>query len=95
MTGYPQLGCGKLTNKEIRFHEHAETKMRRRGISKEFALRTLENSEEVLEGKYDRKIAQKVFGEYLLRVIFEEHENYMLVITLYITKPGRYLKEKR
>ena len=95
MTGYPRLGCGKLTSKEIRFHEHAEEKMRRRGISKEVALKTLENSEEVIDGKYGRKIAQKVFGKYLLRVIFEEHENYILVITLYLTKQRRYLREIR
>ena len=48
---------GKLTRKEICFHEHAEEKMRRRGISKEHALETLENPEEVIEGKYGRKIA--------------------------------------
>jgi hypothetical protein len=31
--GYPLLGCGKLTSKEIHFHEHAETKIRGRGIT--------------------------------------------------------------
>nr|QNO53282.1 hypothetical protein OJOIIACA_00006 [Methanosarcinales archaeon ANME-1 ERB6] len=67
--------------------------MRRRGIIKGLALKTLENPEEVKEGKYGRKIAQKVFGEYLLRVIFEDHENFILVITLYLTKPRRYLRE--
>jgi len=69
--------------------------MRRRGISKEFALKTLDNPEEVINGKYGRKIAHKVFGKYLLRVIFEEQENYILVITLYLTKTRRYLREKR
>lgn len=80
--------------KEIRFHEHAEEKMRRRGITKQLAIETLESQEDAAEGKYGRKIAQKVFGDYLLRVIFEDHENFILVITLYLTKPRRYLREK-
>ena len=84
-----------MTRKEIYFHEHAEEKMIRRGISKQLALETLKNPEAVIEGKYGRKIAEKVFGGYLLRVIFEEHEKFMLVITLYLTKPRRYLERKR
>ena len=84
-----------MTRKEIYFHEHAEEKMIRRGISKQLALETLKNPEKVIEGKYGRKIAQKVFGGFLLRVIFEEHKNIMLVITLYLTKPRRYLERKR
>jgi hypothetical protein len=81
--------------KQIRFHEHAEEKMRRREISKQLTLETLKNPEAVTEGKYGRKIAQKVIGRYLLRVIFEEHEDFILVITLYLTKPRRYLDVRR
>ena len=40
--------------------------MIRRGISKQLALKTLKNPEAVIEGKYGRKIAEKVFGGYLL-----------------------------
>jgi hypothetical protein len=52
-----------LTRKEIYFHEHAEEKMIRRGISKQLALETLKTPENVVEGKYGRKIAQKVFRD--------------------------------
>ena len=49
--------------------------MMRGGISKKLALETLKNPEKVIEGKYSGKIAQKVFGGFFLRVIFEEHGN--------------------
>lgn len=67
--------------------------MRRRGINKELVLETLKTGD-IIEGRYGRKIAQKVFGRHLLRAIFEEHEDIILVITLYLTKPRRYLREK-
>ncbi|MBA7546640.1 hypothetical protein ES705_39032 [subsurface metagenome] len=78
--------------KSIVFHPHAKEKMNKRGISKNAILETLKSPKEVVNGGYGRKIAQKVFGRYLIRVIFEEYEDYILVITIYLTKPKRYVK---
>jgi len=80
--------------KRIVFHPHANEKMNKRGISKDAVLKTLKSPKEVVNGRYGRKIAQMTFGKYLIRVIFEEHEDHILVITIYLTKPRRYLRGK-
>jgi len=43
-----------------------------------------------VEGKYGRKIAQKSFGRYIMRAIYEEQEKKVLVITAYKAKAERY-----
>lgn len=50
----------------------------------------LKNPDKVLEGKKGRKIAQKVLGRRILRVVFEEHGNAYKVITAYYSQPERY-----
>ena len=68
--------------------------MERRGISSEKVLETSTQAYEIADGKFGRKIAQRVYGSYVLRVIFEEHSEHILVITAYPAKAKRYLKEK-
>ena len=46
-----------------------------------------------MEGKKGRKIAHKMFGDKLLRVVFDAEANAYIVITAYYTKPKRYLEK--
>jgi len=67
--------------KDIVFHPHEERVARRRNISKDHINKTLRDSCSLVDGKFGRKIAQRKFGKYLLRVVFEEYDNHILVIT--------------
>ena len=73
------------------FHPYALYKMQKRNINRQKVQKTLEKPDSVVSGKWGRKIAQKIYGRYLIRVIFEEQEDKILVITAYPTKPERYL----
>lgn len=52
---------------------------------------TLGETFSIVWGKFGRRIAHRVYGRYLLRVVFEEYEDYILVITAYPARPERYL----
>ena len=65
--------------------------MDRRGISKERVLETLAQPYSVVDGKFGRRIAQRIYGDYILRVVFEEHADHILVVTAYPAKAERYL----
>jgi hypothetical protein len=75
---------------DISFHPHAIKKLRDRSIKKSTVESVFENPDAVVEGKYGRKIAQKSFGRYIIRAIYEEQENKALVITAYKAKAERY-----
>ncbi|MBU1062540.1 MAG: DUF4258 domain-containing protein [Candidatus Omnitrophica bacterium] len=83
-------------SKKIVFCTHAENKFRilkQHGVklSKAQITNVIINSENITEGEHSRKIAQKPFdSEYLLRVIFEEVEDLITVITFYPAKRSRY-----
>ncbi|NJE08907.1 DUF4258 domain-containing protein [Thermococcus sp. M39] len=81
-------------NKEnIVFIPHALERMKERGISKELVVEALANPDKVGEGYFGRKVAQKVIDGKLIRVIYEEHEDSIIVITVYITsKVDKYLR---
>jgi len=44
-----------------------------------------------VDGKFGRKIAQRIYGDYVLRVVFEDHPEHILVITAYPARAERYL----
>lgn len=67
------------------FIPHALDRMKKRGITEKMVLETLKDPEKVVEGYRDRKVAQKMFDDKLLRVIYEEKENGIEVITAYLT----------
>jgi hypothetical protein len=79
-------------DKGIVFHPYALYKMGKRGIIKANVEETIIAPYSVVEAKFGRKIAQRVCGNYLLRVVFEEHADHYLVITAYPTRPQRYLR---
>ena len=79
---------------EIIYTNYAEETLIERKISKKEVEDTLLNPSEIVDGKHDRKMAQKRFGNKLLRVIFEIHANAYIVITTYYTKAERYMKNE-
>lgn len=83
-------------SKKIVFCTHAEHKfliLKQHGVklTKTQIIDTIINSENTVEGKNFRKIAQKTFNsEHILRVIFEETTELITVITFYPAKRSRY-----
>ena len=71
---------------EIDFHPHALFKMSERDISADEVIEALQRSDHMGPAKRGRMCADKKRGDYWLRVIFEERENSLLVITAYITR---------
>lgn len=82
--------------KKIIFCSHAENKFKifeKHGLrfTKTQIIGTIINAEEILMADHARKIAQKSFdSEYILRVIFEETNELITVITFYPAKRSRY-----
>jgi hypothetical protein len=85
--------------KKITIISIAEKKLKRRHISEEWIFETINFPGQIVEGYGGRKVAQKKYvikaKEYLLRVIYEEKENQVEVISAYLTSQGkRYWKEE-
>jgi hypothetical protein len=80
--------------KSIIFSPHAREKLKRLTkikISEEKIIQTIQNPENVTSGYSGRKIAQSsLMDELLLRVVYEEMDNNILVITVYPAKRRRY-----
>jgi len=64
--------------------------MKERKLSRNLIENIIINPEKVIEGSFGRKIAQKIIGNKLLRVIYEQENNVYIIITAYYTKPERY-----
>ena len=79
-------------DKRIVFHPYALYKMGKRGIGRTDVEATLRAPHSIVEGKFARKVAQKMQGEYLLRAVYEEYGDHCLVITAYRARPQRYLR---
>jgi len=62
------------------------------GIARADVEETIIEPYSIVQAKFTRKIAQRIYGEYLLRVVFEEHGDHYLVITAYPARPQRYLR---
>lgn len=73
---------------------HAEEKLLRLvkvGITKEKVMETLKHPEKVLQGYLGRKIAQgNLTAALILRVVYEETEEGILIITAYPAERRRY-----
>lgn len=75
---------------DLSFHPHAIKKLIDRGIKESTVEGIIADPDAVVDGKYGRKIAQKSFGRYIIRAIYEKKENKALVITAYKAKAERY-----
>ncbi|NAT10248.1 DUF4258 domain-containing protein [ANME-1 cluster archaeon AG-394-G06] len=83
-----------MRNKKVEFTLHAEDKLKRLtriGVTKEKSLEIIENPEKVVSGYYGRKIAQGLLSkDLILRVVYEEREEEIMVITVYPGERRRY-----
>ncbi|MCW4000434.1 MAG: DUF4258 domain-containing protein [Candidatus Bathyarchaeota archaeon] len=80
--------------KQISLSLHAKEKLKRLRelqLTEEKAIQTVRKPDSIAEGYFGRKIAQSALtDELLLRVIYEETDNNILVVTLYPAKRQRY-----
>ncbi|ASJ11585.1 DUF4258 domain-containing protein [Thermococcus thioreducens] len=75
---------------EIRFIPHALERIEERGLSKELVDEAISNPDSVSGGYFGRKVAQKRLNGKLIRVIYEEtSDGVIVVITAYITSKVR------
>ena len=83
-----------MRNKKVEFTLHAEDKLKRLtriGVTKEKSLEIIENPEKVVSGYYGRKIAEGLLSkDLILRVVYEEREEEIMVITVYPGERRRY-----
>lgn len=67
----------------IQFTKHALERIKARQIEKKEIILTLNNPEKTIKTKSDSYIAQKKFGEKLLRVIYKKVGKNIIIITAY------------
>ncbi len=89
-------GCGRMNPTYILFTPHAIAKfeeLREQGfeIGQKTVINTVLNPFQVVPGHTARTIAQSPMGEHLLlRVVYEEVEDTITVITFYPAERSRY-----
>jgi hypothetical protein len=69
----------------IKYIPHALARMEERGIPKELVEDTLKHPDKVIEGYLGRKVAQKNINGKVVRIIYEEDGENIVVVTAYIT----------
>lgn len=74
------------------YTNHAKENLEERKIKKEVIENAILYCDNIIEGGKGRKIAHKIIGQKLLRVIYKEYKKAYIVITAYYTKPERYSK---
>ena len=78
----------------ISLSPHAKEKLKRltmSGVTEEKVIKTVQSPESVTSGYFGRKIAQSsLTDDLLLRVIYEEMNKSILVVTMYPAKRRRY-----
>lgn len=79
----------------IKYYKHAEDQIKERKVSKKEVEMAIKNPVEVVNGRRNRKIAHKVFNGKLLRVVYEEEEDEIIVVSAYRAEPKRYLGREK
>jgi hypothetical protein len=84
----------KIERTRVVFSPHAREKiarLRHLRVTEEIVSSIVLNPQKLEEGYMNRKIAQGVIGEkHVIRIVFEETNNMVLVITVYPAGRGRY-----
>ena len=85
--------------KKIEIIPIAKKKLERRRISEDWIIETINSPDQVIGGYEGRKVAHKKYmignKEYLLRVVYEEDELFIVVLTGYLTSQiDRYWKKE-
>ncbi len=82
--------------KNVIYIQHALERLEERGISAKMVEEVIRDPDNVNYGAKGRKIAQKLIDEKLLRVIYDEEEYKIVVISAYVTsKVEKYSRWKR
>jgi len=78
----------------VRFTLHAEEKLKRLvniEVTQKKVLEIIETPEKVVNGYYGRKIAQGLIsGSLILRIVYEEIDSEIVVVTVYPGERRRY-----
>ena len=80
--------------KRVRFIAHAEDRLARRGIQRQWAIDT-EQSPERMEADVARPSRKRALrrlperGSRWLRVVFEEHDEEIVVVTVFLDRDAR------
>jgi uncharacterized DUF497 family protein len=78
--------------KTIIFIQHASDRLKERGISPEAIEETIRNPDYLDFGDEKRRVAQKLISGKLLRVIYEDEKDAIVIISAYSTsKIQKYL----
>ena len=81
-----------MTMKKIIFLEHSLERMEKREITQELIIATLNSPNSIILNNENRKIAQRFIDGKLIRVIYEEEMEKIIVVTAYKTsKIGKYI----
>jgi hypothetical protein len=85
-----------MTRKRIIVKPHAKERLKREkvyNVSEEALIEIIRKPDEIVSGKESRLIAHKVLDEdYILRVVYEEFEYEIQIITFYRAKRKRYYR---
>ncbi len=89
-----------MVTKQIKIIPLAKKKLSQRGVDEFMVLETVNNPEQIVEGHGGRSVAQKKYqlnnADYLLRVVYEEDQDEIIVITGYLTSQvSRYWEVDR
>lgn len=80
--------------KQVIFIPHALDRLKERGISKELVIEIIRTPDNVDIESERRKIAQKLIKGKLLRVVYDDEEESIVVISAYGTsKVHKYLRK--
>ena len=77
------------------YTRHALTQMKSRNITMDEIVKVLNEFDVILNDNYGNKIAQKIIGKYLIRVIYRKEEpDRIIIITTYRTSNlKKYLRK--
>jgi len=79
--------------KQIIFIQHALDRLKERGISKELVIKIIRNPDGVDPEIATRNIAYKLIEGKLIRIVYDEEEESIVVISAYSTsKVRKYLR---
>lgn len=76
---------------EFDYIDHAEENIKERNIDKKLIEDVVKKPDKLIDAGPSRKIAQRVIGNKLLRVIHEKQGNTYIIVTAYYTSLKRYL----
>lgn len=80
--------------KQIIFIRHALDRLKERGISRELVIEVIKNPDNVDSESERRKIVQKLIKGKLLRIVYDDEDEAIVVISAYSTsKVHKYLRK--